>query len=150
MEALGNISSILSLLDVAMRSSNAIHSLMSNWRDVPIEIIALANETNDSKAVLNQACHLLQQIKDTPPSQTVGPAHSLALDIEHQINHAIPIWNKLQVALSKFGGREDEAMKCSKSNRLRWLKCRRKIDQMKRGLRERRINIMELIVSSSA
>jgi hypothetical protein len=150
MEALGAISSILSLLDVVIRSSNAIHSLISNWRDVPIEIIALANEANDSKAVLNQACHLLHQIKNIPPWQTFGPAHGLALDIERQINQAIPIWNKLQDALSKFGGQEDEAMKCSKSNRLRWLKYRGKIDQMKRSLRERRINIMELIVSSSA
>jgi hypothetical protein len=150
MEALGAISSILSLLDVVICSSNAINSLISNWRGVPIEIIALANEASDSKAVLNQACHLLHQIKDIPPSQTFGPAHSLALDIERQINQAIPIWNKLQDALGKFGGREDETMTCSKSNRLRWLKCRRKIDQMKRGLREKRINIMELIVASSA
>jgi hypothetical protein len=137
MEALGAISSILSLLVVVIRSSNAIHSLMSNWRDVPIEIIALTSEVNDSKAVSNQACHLLQQIKDIPPKQTLGPAHSLVLDIERQINQASPIWNELQDALSKLDGREDETIKCSKSNRLRWLKYRRKIDRMKRDLRER-------------
>lgn len=150
MEALGAISSVLSLLDVVIRSSNAIQSLISNWREVPIEIIALANEANDSKAVLNQACHLLHQIKDIPPWQTFGTAHGLALDIERQINQATPIWTNLQDTLSKFGGQEDEALKGSKSNRLRWLKCRRKIDQMKRSLRERRVTIMELIVSSSA
>jgi hypothetical protein len=150
MEVLGAISSGVSLLDIVIRSSNAIHSLVLNWKDVPVEIIALANEVHDSKAVLNQTCRLLQQIKHDPPTLHRGPADSLALDIERQINQAIPIWNELQDVLSMFSGRGDDATKCSRPTRLRWLKCRGEINRMKRRLGERRINIMELIVSSSA
>lgn len=154
MEGIGAISSALSLLDIAVRSSNAIHNLVLNWRDVPIEIVALSNEVNDSKAVLNQACCILRQFNHIPTTQTLDVnspgAESFALDIERQLKQAIPIWEELQDSLRKFGDQEDGGTKCSKSTRFRWLKYREKIEQMKRCLYKRRVNIMELIVSSSA
>ncbi|KAH7001029.1 ankyrin repeat-containing domain protein [Ilyonectria destructans] len=154
MEGIGAISSALSLLDIAVRSSNAIHNLVLNWRDVPIEIVALSNEVNDSKAVLNQACYILRQFKHIPTTQTLDVnspgAESFALDIERQLKQAIPIWEELQDSLRKFGDQEDGGTKCSKSTRFRWLKYREKIEQMKRCLYKRWVNIMELIVSSSA
>jgi hypothetical protein len=150
MEALAAASSILTVLEVAARSAHAIHSLVSNWQDVPVDIIALANETSDSRAVLNQVCRLLQQIKIRSPTSDPSQDQSIAQDLERQVDYAIPIWSKLEHILSKFVLSPGETTKCSTSNRVRWLKCRRRIEQTKRALRERRLNMMQLITASSA
>lgn len=150
MEALAVASSILTVLEVAARSAHAIHSLVTNWKDVPIDIVALANETSDSRAVLKQVCRLLQQIKVTSPTTGHSQDHNIVQDLERQIDDAIPIWSKLESMLNKFQLLPGETMKCSKFNRMRWLKCRRKIELTKRTLRELRLNMMQLIVASSA
>jgi hypothetical protein len=151
MEAAGAISAAVSLLDVAARSSNAICDLISNWRNVPIEIIALGNEVSDSKAVLNQTCYLLHRLRDAPSRQTPNPVYFPVRSIEQQIHRALPVWAELQDLLAQFDqDGEDGGTRCSKARRFRWLKCRKKADQMKRSLRERRMGIMELVISSSA
>lgn len=148
MEAFGAISSALSILDVAIRTSNAIHELICEWRDVPIEIIVLSNEINDSRAVLIQAYNLVQRIHATPATQSDLGACAVA--IENQVEQAKPIWNKLHLLMKEFKDEDNAANKMTRTAKFRWLKNRSKVESLRTTLKEKRLNIMQFMITSSA
>jgi hypothetical protein len=148
MEVFGTISSAISILDVVIRSSNAIHELICEWRDAPVEIIALANEVNDSKAVLTQARNLVQRIEAAPAAQSDLSSCSVA--IEKQVEQAKPIWNKLHRLLNEFKDEDNAVDKLTKTVKFRWLKNRSKAESLRTALKEKRLNIMQFMISSSA
>ncbi|KAH7129170.1 ankyrin repeat-containing domain protein [Dactylonectria macrodidyma] len=144
MEVVGAVASALSLVDVMARSSSTIHRLISSWKDVPTEVIALGTEIDDSKAILNQVCHILRLLENAPSIQPSGldpPPPALA--IQQQVDRATPVWEELQGCLKHFSDRD------SKTLRFRWLRCQRKIDRLRRVLGDSRRGIQELLASLS-
>ena len=154
MEVVGAVSSVLSLIDVAIRSSDVIRSLVSTWRDAPIGILALGNEIEDSKSVLAHAYPLIYQLERAPSEPTNdADRHALAVAIHRQLGLAVPVWNELQAMLELLrdggGGDGGGRVTCSKGVRFRWLKFQRKIGRLRETLRDRRFVLLELVVSSS-
>ena len=153
MEVLAGASSILSLLDVVARSSITIHGLILKWKDIPAEILALGNEVDDSKAVLNQACHFFYQFENIPHARSIHPnIPSLSgTIIKEQIEQTIPIWNELHTILRLFDAAGDHEIKaCPKGVRIRWLKHQKKIGRIRQIIRGKRQSILELMGLSSA
>jgi len=150
MEAISAVSSVLSIVDIIIRSSNAINQLISNWKRVPIELVALGNEINDSETVLIQASQIIRCFKtgsDTVQNYTV----SYVSAIERQLEQAMPIWNELEATLQKFAADDNAAtIKISKHKKYRWMKNRGKLEELRTALKDKRHNITELLVSSSA
>ncbi len=145
MEALGAVSATLSLVDVMVRSSSTIHGLISRWRDVPTELVALGSEIDDSKAILNQVCHLLRLLEDTLPLQAHGPdSPSPAAAMQRQVDRATPIWEELQGFLKRFSDGDSRAL------RFRWLRCQKKIERLRKTLAASRRSIQELLAPLSA
>jgi hypothetical protein len=152
MEILGAVSSGLSALDVVIRSSNAIQKLISDWKDVPMEIVALANEVDDTKAVLNQAWQLIKSYQSRQQCvQNTFPSSTYISAIERQLKLADPTWKELHKMLQEFGSDSNGVVsKASKDVKFKWLKTRKRLERVKKKLRESRLNIMELMVQSSA
>lgn len=140
MEVFGAVSAVLSLVDIIARSSSAIDSLISDWRDVPAEIVALGTEIDDSKAVLNQVCQILHLLENAPSTQAYGvDSTSTTISIQKLVNRATPIWQELQGYLNRFSERDSKAL------RYRWLKSQRNIERMRKELKESRRGIQELL-----
>ena len=87
MEPFGTLSAVLSLVDLLVRSSSAIHDLISQWKEVPVEVIALSSEINDSKLVSNEAGHIFQRNYN----ETLSQYASFAAAIEEQVERAKPM-----------------------------------------------------------
>jgi hypothetical protein len=151
MEVFGVVSSSFSALDAVIRSSNAIRKLISDWRDVPMEIVALANEVDDSKAVLNQAWQLIKSYQSRQHcARNTFPSPTYISAIERQLKLADPTWEELYKVLQEFGGESNDVFKASKDVKFKWLKTQKRLERVRRELREKRLNIMELMVQSSA
>ena len=150
MEVIGVVSSVLSLVDIAIRSSNAVKELISNWKDVPVEIVALGNEISDSETVLIQASQIIRCFQaGSDAVQNYTASHVSA--IERQLEQAGPIWVELETTLRDFAADDDTAtIKLSKFRKYRWMRNRKKLEDMRKILRDKRHNITELLVSSSA
>ena len=150
MEAISAVSSVLSIVDIIIRSSNAINQLISNWKRVPIELVALGNEINDSETVLIHVSQIIRCFKTgSDIVQNYTASHVSA--IERQLEQAMPIWNELEATLQKFAADDNAAtIKISKHKKYRWMKNRRKLEELRTALKDKRHNITELLVSSSA
>jgi hypothetical protein len=148
MEIFGTVSSAISILDAVVRSSNAIHQLICEWQDAPVEIFALANEVNDSKAVLTQARNLVLRIEAAPAVH--GDLSSCSTAIERQVEQAKLIWNTLHRILKEFKYGDNPTDKLTKTVKFRWLKIRSKVEGLRTALKENRLNIMQFMISSSA
>jgi hypothetical protein len=148
MEVFGTISPALSIIDVAIRSSNAIQELVTVWHDAPAEILALSNEINDSRVVLTQAHNLFQRIEAAPTA--LDDLRSCSVMIERQVEQAKPIWNRLDKLLREIKDDQKDPNKVSKSVKFRWLKNQSKVETLRAALKEKRLNIMQSMISSSA
>jgi hypothetical protein len=149
MEVVGVISSLLSIFDVAIRSSNVIQELTSNWRFAPMSIIALSNEINDSKVVLSQACELLKRAQSMPRAERTNVAHYSRF--ERQVNEAQLAWKNLETVLQLLIEEDKEGRNMpSFAIKFRWLKLQKKVEKMRKILKNKRLVIMEFIVHASA
>jgi hypothetical protein len=148
MEVFGVISSMVSVLDSSFRAAHVIQELISDWRDVPVELIALANEINDSRAVITQARSLSQRIDAAKVAQS--DHHSCGIPLERLADEASPIWNTLNELLNYIKDEDDPLGKITKTAKCRWLRSRSKAEVLRTALKEKRLNIIQFMVSSTA
>lgn len=99
-EAVSLIASVASLLDLALRSSKALHNLQSHLRNAPALIRALAIETEDIKAVL-------ARVEDTMRTSEVSGLNTtssagILVDLDAQLRRAKAILADLELLTKKL------------------------------------------------
>ena len=96
------IASVASLLDIALRSSKALHSLQSQLKNAPDLIRALSNETEDIGAVLAR----LDDTRQASEAAGLGTPDSAAVlvDLEVQLRNAKAILTDLDHLTQKLTG----------------------------------------------
>jgi hypothetical protein len=145
MEVVSVISAAVSLVDVAARSSSVILELIVSWRAIPVEVVALSNEVNDSRLIYSEVYRLATQAQREP----AGRYQCYASALQEQIRRAKPIWDELHGSIVEFASNGNQRHQLSKIKKLRFLRKLPGLERLRCALRQSRLNISELLISFS-
>ncbi|CAM1507507.1 Fc.00g071480.m01.CDS01 [Cosmosporella sp. VM-42] len=140
-EAISLIASVAGLLDIALRSSKALHSLQSHLRNAPDLIRALSNEVADISVVLAR----VEDMKNASKAAGLNVPNSAAIlvDVEVQLRKAKTILIDLDALTKKL------AAETPKLKRVKWCLKKSRASDLQSGLKEVRTKINELLVAHS-
>jgi ABC-type transporter Mla subunit MlaD len=140
-EAIGLVASIASLLDLALKLSNALHDLQFQIRNAPDLIQSLENETEAIRLVLT---HVETTIRTTAAAR-LGNSDSAAIisDLEVELG-------KSEAVLKQLGSFIDSLKNETPAlQRFKWARDRSKGAELRSKLKELRIRIGELQLAYS-
>ncbi|RGP58391.1 ankyrin repeat domain-containing protein 44 [Fusarium sporotrichioides] len=140
-EAIGLVASVASLLDLALKLSNALHDLQFQIRKAPDLIQSLENETEAIRLVLT---HVESTTRTTAAAQ-LGNSDSAAIisDLEVELG-------KSEAVLKQLGSFIDSLKNETPAlQRFKWARDRAKGTELRSKLKESRIRIGELQLAYS-
>ncbi|KAF5978528.1 hypothetical protein FCOIX_5793 [Fusarium coicis] len=135
-EAIGLVASVASLLDLALKSSNALHNLQFQFRKASYLIQALENETEAIRTVLTR---VETSMHSAATARLGGPGHLGILgDLTTEIRKGAAVLKDLDTFVDSL---KKEA---STLRRVKWVHKREKATELLKELKEVRCRISEL------
>lgn len=140
-EAIGVVASVASLLDLALKLSNALHDLQFQIRKAPDLIQSLENETEAIRLVLT---HVGSTFRTTVAAQ-LGNSDSAAIiiDLKVELGKSEAVLKQLDSFIDSLKN-ETPALQ-----RFKWARDRAKGAELRNKLKELRIRIGELQLAYS-
>ncbi|KAF4449470.1 hypothetical protein F53441_7264 [Fusarium austroafricanum] len=140
-EVIGLVASIVSLLDVALKSYNALHDLQFQVRNAPYLIQALENET---EAIILVLTHVENTIRTTTAAR-LGSSCSAAIlsDLEIELRKSEAVLQQLGSFINSLKN-ETTCLQ-----RIKWARKKEKATELQKELKEVRIRISELQLAYS-
>ncbi|EWZ30447.1 uncharacterized protein FOBCDRAFT_208775 [Fusarium oxysporum Fo47] len=135
-EAIGLVASVASLLDLALKLSNALHNLQFQVRNAPYLIQALENETEAIRTVL---AHVENTIQSTAAARLGGPGSSVLLgDLAIELGKGAAVLKELGTFIDSL------KKETSTLRRVKWVHKRERAAELIKELKEVRSRISEL------
>ncbi|RKK08023.1 hypothetical protein BFJ68_g3488 [Fusarium oxysporum] len=135
-EAIGLLASVASLLDLALKLSNALHNLQFQVRNAPYLIQALKNETEAIRTVL---AHVENTIQSTAAARLGGPGSSVLLgDLAIELGKGTAVLKELGTFIDSL------KKETSTLRRVKWVHKRERAAELIKELKEVRSRISEL------
>ncbi|KAF4345633.1 ankyrin repeat domain protein [Fusarium beomiforme] len=137
----GNIPSIASLLDLALKLSNALHDLQLQVRNAPHHIQALENETEAIRLVL---AHVEGTIQSAAAARHGSPGSAAMLgDLRIELGNSEAVLKKLSSFINNLKN------KTSTLRRIKWAHKKEKARELMEELKKLRTRIGELQLAYS-
>jgi chromosome segregation ATPase len=140
-EAIGLVASVASLLDLALKLSNALHNLQFQVRNAPYLIQALENETEAIRTVL---AHVENTIQSTAAARHGRPGSSAILgELETELRRCAAVMKDLSSFINSL---KNETFTLQ---RVKWVRRKENATELMKQLRELRTRISELQLAYS-
>lgn len=137
-EAVGLAISVVGILDTLTRASKHLGEVISTWRNAPDELLALRNELEDMRVVLDEVQHTRKAVEalSSEDGDFMRILGSQITSMDRQI-HAL---EEILYRLSKLSGYKQ---------RLKWLRKEGRIEEMKVRVRESRESIRSMLLANN-
>ena len=140
MSSLSPIASVVSLLDVGLRSANSLRQLLLNFRNAPIEVEVLFSELGDYAAVIIKLEEICQNIGATPlPTIQL---RSITL-LKQQIDRTKTIFEAVETLIKNV--REESPRGPAKVRTRPWVFRKQIANELKNRLQDAKINLQILL-----